>query len=161
MSTSTVVLKKPGSGYSCEKRVEKYSTNFVAMILWGMAALVNSVHPTINHSRSGILLSVNAQDVLVMLLATYLLAKGLKESIYWLVLPWICISVYNMYTVQYEGAYQMYDTFKVTRIKDILPWSAWGCHVVGLVIRAVLVVRVALLVINQWYHVKLSEALRK
>lgn len=99
MSTaSTIIIKKPVTGYPNKfSHLKEYSTNLIAICLWGIAAIVTAANMSISPNATGILpgcpyvclfyvatflgisVSVKTQDVLLMLAMTYMLGKGLRE----------------------------------------------------------------------------------
>ena len=96
-------------------------------------------------------MSIRTQDVLLMLAMTYMLGRGLREvkrlpslsltisliliysqSNYLLVLPWIMLSMWNMYNVHYSSLLKMGLVLKQTRTLAKLPWVALTIDLLGL-----------------------------
>ncbi|GJQ71874.1 hypothetical protein Trydic_g2987 [Trypoxylus dichotomus] len=163
MSTaSTIIIKKPVTGYPGKfGHFKEYSTNLIAICLWGIAAIVTAAHMSISPSATGISVSVKTQDVLLMLAMTYMLGKGLRESNYLLVIPWIVLSFWNMYHVHYTGLIKMGHILRDTRTIAKLPWIALGIDLLGLALRLTLTIRIAHLAANQWCNRKLETQLKR
>ncbi|KAK9716760.1 hypothetical protein QE152_g24554 [Popillia japonica] len=163
MSTaSTIIIKKPVTGYPNKfSHLKEYSTNLIAICLWGIAAIVTAANMSISPNATGISVSVKTQDVLLMLAMTYMLGKGLRESNYLLVIPWIVLSCWNMYHVHYTSLVEMGQVLRETRTIAKLPWIALCMDLLGLVMRLTLTVRIAHLAANQWCNRKLETQLKK
>nr|XP_022906665.1 uncharacterized protein LOC111418365 [Onthophagus taurus] len=165
MSTaSTAVVKKPSvEDHLSSKCIDAKarSTNFIAICLWGIAAIVSAANTEVSPNATGISVSIKAQDVLLMLSMTYLLGKGLRDGNHILVLPWIVASIWNMYHVHYGSLLRMGTVLKQTRTISKLPWIALTIDLLGLVVRLLLTCRVAHVAITQWCNKQLENHLRK
>ncbi|KAJ3645997.1 hypothetical protein Zmor_023610 [Zophobas morio] len=125
MSTSTIFIKRPlnycRSLAVVKEKYKEYSP-VLSAIMWTVSGLYAAAQSNFNSNITGITLSFPVSQILIMLIVSAMLCKGLATNNIMLVLPWLSVTTYALYFNHYLGLLQTLTT--VLRIKK-LSWLPW------------------------------------
>lgn len=141
MSTSTIFIKRPlnycRSLAVVKEKYKEYSP-VLSAIMWTVSGLYAAAQSNFNSNITGITLSFPVSQILIMLIVSAMLCKGLAtvsviskkkhfllkslQNNIMLVLPWLSVTTYALYFNHYLGLLQTLTT--VLRIKK-LSWLPW------------------------------------
>ncbi|KAK9888275.1 hypothetical protein WA026_000538 [Henosepilachna vigintioctopunctata] len=162
MSASTIVIKNPPPSVcgSVKKNCLGSTTySIVVPTLWLLSAVFASARADPSPNGTGVIVSLTIQDVLMLVLSSWLLHKSLCSRNFIMAVPWVGMMIYSIYFTHYKGVIRMISALRYARINTTLPWLTVGLSLVALVIRAFLTMRVLQLSTYLWYRKRLEKEL--